>query len=118
MHDDSGGPTAQNEYFSSTSTARGEGPKFSFLTNYAYVLLLIARQPDIRHRDLAVRVGITERAIMRIIEELSIQGYVTITRVGRRNSYRVSTELPLVRSHLPHRSVGDLVAFTARLGQA
>ena len=118
MQDASGGPTAQFDHFSKSAEPSANLPKFTFLTNYAYVLLLIARQPDIRHRDLALRVGITERAIMRIIDELSMQGYVSVTRVGRRNSYRVSIELPLVRSHISHRSVGDLVNFTARLVDA
>ncbi len=66
-----------------------EPKSWTFLTNHAQVLLCLAEDPDIRLRDVAERVGITERATQRIVHELSEAGYVTATRVGRRNSYTV-----------------------------
>jgi DNA-binding MarR family transcriptional regulator len=69
------------------------GPKtWTFLTNHAQVLLCLAEDPDIRLRDVADRVGITERASQRILAELVDAGYVKTTRVGRRNRYTVDRE--------------------------
>lgn len=68
---------------------------WTFLTNHAHVLLCIASDPQARIRDLADRVGITERAVQRIIFELEAGGYLTHEREGRRNTYRVRPHLPL-----------------------
>ncbi|HKB95101.1 MAG TPA: winged helix-turn-helix transcriptional regulator [Gaiellaceae bacterium] len=62
---------------------------WTFLTNHAQVLLCVAENPDIRLRDVAERVGITERATQRILAELVDAGYVHTTRIGRRNRYTV-----------------------------
>ena len=70
-----------------------EEPKtWTFLTNHAQVLLCIAETPDIRLRDVAERVGITERATQRILAELVDAGYVKTERVGRRNHYTVDCQ--------------------------
>jgi DNA-binding IclR family transcriptional regulator len=65
---------------------------WTFLTNHAQVLLCIAETPDIRLRDVAERVGITERAAQRILAELVESGYVKTARVGRRNHYTVDRD--------------------------
>jgi DNA-binding MarR family transcriptional regulator len=65
---------------------------WTFLTNHAQVLICLAEDPDIRLRDVAERVGITERATQRILAELVESGYVRTTRVGRRNRYVVDRE--------------------------
>lgn len=65
---------------------------WTFLTNHAQVLLCLAETPDIRLRDVAERVGITERATQRILAELVDAGYVTSERIGRRNRYTVDRQ--------------------------
>ena len=65
---------------------------WTFLTNHAQVLLCLAETPDIRLRDVAERVGITERATQRILAELVEAGYVKTERVGRRNQYTVDRQ--------------------------
>lgn len=82
---------------------------WTFLTNHSHVLLLIARDPEIRMRDLAERVGITERAVQRIIDELREGGYLTITRQGRRNVYTIRGEPHLRHPVEEARTVGDLI---------
>lgn len=82
---------------------------WTFLTNHSHVLLLIARQPESRMRDLAEQVGITERAVQRIIEELEQGGYVTIAKQGRRNVYTVWGEPHLRHPVEAARTVGDLI---------
>jgi DNA-binding IclR family transcriptional regulator len=62
---------------------------WTFLTNHAQVLLCLAEDPDVRLRDVAERVGITERAAQRILADLVDSGYVRTARVGRRNRYTV-----------------------------
>ena len=91
---------------------------WTFFTNHAHVLLCIARDPEIRVRDLAVRVGITERAAQRIVADLVQDGYVDRTREGRRNRYRVREDLPLRHPvEQPHR-VGEVLAVLAELEPA
>ncbi len=82
-----------------------------FLTNHAHVLQCIATDPDVRLRDIAVAVGITERAVAAIVCDLERFGYVTKSREGRRNRYEVHDELPLRHPLHQHRTLGDLLAF-------
>ncbi|HEY4237913.1 MAG TPA: winged helix-turn-helix domain-containing protein [Gaiellaceae bacterium] len=70
-------------------SSTNESRPWTFLTNHAQVLLCLAETPDIRVRDVAQRVGITERATQRILAELIDGGYVKAERVGRRNRYTV-----------------------------
>ena len=65
---------------------------WTFLTNHAQVLLCLAETPDIRLRDVAQRVGITERATQRILADLTEAGYVKTERIGRRNRYTVDRQ--------------------------
>ena len=69
--------------------------QWTFLTNHAHVLVLLDRDPDMRMRDLAREVGITERATQRIISELVDSGYLTRRRQGRRNTYTLHGDQPL-----------------------
>ncbi len=84
---------------------------FKFFSNHAHVLLLIVRQPDLRMRELAVEIGITERSVQRIVEDLTVTGYLKVTKQGRRNRYQIQRELPMRHHVEAHRNVGDLVRF-------
>ncbi|MGL5857750.1 MAG: MarR family transcriptional regulator [Angustibacter sp.] len=68
---------------------------WTFFTNHAHVLLCIWRDPDVRFRDLAEIVGITERAAQRIVADLVADGYLERTKEGRRNRYAVLADRPL-----------------------
>ncbi|MGC8462418.1 MAG: helix-turn-helix transcriptional regulator [Acidimicrobiales bacterium] len=88
-------------------------PTWTFLTNHGHVLVCIAKDPGIRGRDIADRVGITERAAQAIVADLVAAGYVTRKRVGRRNSYEVHPDVPVRHPvEQPHR-VGELLAALA-----
>ena len=91
---------------------------WTFLSNHGHVLLSVADAPDARIRDIAERVGITERAAQLIIGDLVEAGYVTRTRVGRRNSYRIAAERPFRHPAESGRNVDDLVAIFRRTPQA
>jgi DNA-binding MarR family transcriptional regulator len=77
------------------STIQVVTEQWTFLTNHAHVLVLLDRDPDMRMRDLAREVGITERATQRIIGELVESGYLTRRRQGRRNTYTLHGDQPL-----------------------
>lgn len=70
-------------------------PPFGFLTNHGRTLLCIAEDPDIRMRDIAADVQITERAAQRIVADLVDSGYLDRKRIGRRNRYTIRTSLPI-----------------------
>ena len=82
-----------------------------FLTNHAHVLECIAGEPTLRLRDIAASVGVTERAAATIVNDLVAAGYLTRTRIGRRNKYEVHEELPLRHPLHRHHTVGELIQF-------
>ena len=82
---------------------------WTFLTNHAHVLLILAQNPSERIRDIAEEVGITERAVQRIIVELEEDRYLDHIRDGRRNVYKVFSRKPLRHKIEKHRQVHDLI---------
>lgn len=68
---------------------------WTFLSNHAHILILLCRDKDLRMRDIAERVDITERAVQRIIHDLVEEGYVAVTKEGRRNHYEPNLQATL-----------------------
>jgi DNA-binding Lrp family transcriptional regulator len=87
------------------------------LSNHAHVLICVTDDPEARLRDIAARVGITERACISIIAELEASGYLERDRVGRRNTYRVFLDRPLRHPMEAGHTVGDLVLAVAASGR-
>lgn len=88
-------------------------PGWTLLTNHAHVLVAISRDPELRQREIADLVGITEGAVQRILHELEVDGYVRRERIGRRNRYHVDRRRPL-RHQLEHpHTVGDVLRSVA-----
>ena len=81
---------------------------WTFLTNHSHVLICLARDPEMRIRDLSDAVGITERAVQRILMELEQAGAITKVKEGRRNHYAVNMEFPLRHPVEAHCRVGDI----------
>ena len=82
---------------------------WTFLTNHAHILILLARHKDILLKDAAQLVGITERAAQRILDDLVSSGYVTRTRVGRRNTYEVNEDRSFRHPLEQHVSISVLI---------
>lgn len=82
---------------------------WTFLSNHSHVVLCLAKDPQLRMRDVAERVGITERAVQRIVAELADAGYITRTRDGRRNRYEINGDRPLRHSVEGHQSLDALI---------
>jgi predicted DNA-binding transcriptional regulator YafY len=83
--------------------------KWTFLTNHAVVLGYLDRHPMITGHELALEVGISERAIRRIIAELHASGYLLKKKRGRRIQYRVKQHAPLHRETHREKAVGELL---------
>jgi hypothetical protein len=89
---------------------------WSFLTNHARVLLCIAHDPGVRLRDIAARVGITERGAYGIVTDLAEAGYVVKQRDGRRNRYQIQGHLPLPETDSRERTIGEVLALLTGAG--
>lgn len=85
-------------------------PEWTFLSNHTHVLHCIYLWPEIRIRDIAAKVEITERAVQRIVVDLERGGYLTRERVGRQNHYRLEQGLHLRHPMERHVEVGRLLA--------
>lgn len=86
-----------------------ERAAWSFLTHHAQALICIAREPEIRLRDLGDQLGITERAAHRIVVALADAGYIKRQRNGRRNHYTINTHLPLPDAIAHEQNIGKLL---------
>jgi DNA-binding transcriptional ArsR family regulator len=86
---------------------------WTFLTNHARVLLCIAHDPGVRLRDIAARLGITERSAYGIVTDLTEAGYIVKRKDGRRNRYQIQTHLPLREPTSRERTVGEVLALFA-----
>jgi DNA-binding transcriptional ArsR family regulator len=93
------------------AAAPASASRWTFLTNHSHVLILLWQDPSIVLREVAIRVGITERAVQRIIADLEGAGFIEREKVGRRNHYRIRTNRPLRHPIEAHRTIGDLVGL-------
>ncbi len=87
--------------------------QWTFLSNHAQVLLCVAHDPSSRLRDIGERVGITERATHRIVDELVEAGYLRRERRGRRSHYTIVEHLPLPDPLVREQRVADLLRLLA-----
>jgi len=84
-------------------------PTWTFLSNYAHVLICLAGNPDARLRDVANKVGITERTAFRLIDELEEAGILERAKEGRRNHYVINMDAHLRHAIEEHCTVGELL---------
>jgi len=101
-----------------TDPSASSGHRWSFLSNHTHVLLCLAIDADQRIRDVAQTVGLTERAVQRILADLEEAGTITRERVGRRNRYTLSLDSPLRHPLEAHHTVGELLALLMPPGRA
>ena len=87
---------------------------WSFLTNHAHTLVCLARNPDQTLREVAATIGVTERAVQRIVSDLEQAGVLTRHRLGRRNRYEIHTDIPMVHPGEDQCEVGDLLKVMLR----
>jgi DNA-binding transcriptional ArsR family regulator len=92
----------------------GDGAHWTFLTNHTHVLVVLSRHPSLVLREVAVQVGITERAVQRIIADLETAGVIEREKIGRQNQYRIRTERRLRHANESHRTIGELLSLLNR----
>jgi len=95
-----------------TAKSKSDAPSsasWTFLTNHAHVLLCLVENPEARMREVAARVGITERAVQRIVAELEEAGYLSRLREGRANRYIVHEDLFLRHPVESHCTIAGLI---------
>jgi len=83
---------------------------WTFLTNHAHVLLCVSTGEPLTARELALRIGITERSVQAILTDLTDEGYLKKSKVGRRNVYEINPEGKLRHPIEASHSVGELIA--------
>nr|WP_236617975.1 MarR family transcriptional regulator [Rhodopirellula europaea] len=88
---------------------RRSSARWTFLTNHAHVLIALHARPDLVLREVAVEVGITERAVQRIVQDLEEEGFIRREKVGRKNHYEVLADQALRHPIEAHRNIGDLL---------
>ena len=87
---------------------------WTFLSNHSHVIICLVRDPEIRMRDIAASVGITERAVIRIVTELEDGGYVKKERIGRRNRYSIIADQHFRHPLEAHHSIKAILALARR----
>ena len=86
---------------------------WTFFSNYGHVLVCLARNREVRLRDVALEVGITERAVQKIVRDLQDNGFLTVSKQGRCNRYRINKRKTLRHGLESHCTVGKLLALVA-----
>jgi len=87
--------------------------EWNFLTSHGRALLCIAEDPEVRLRDIASALGITERSAYSIVNDLAAAGYVVKEREGRRNRYEIQHHLPVPDVLDRERAIGDVLSVLA-----
>ena len=89
-------------------------PGFTYLTNHTHVLVALNANAELRVRDLATAIGITERAIQRILADLEAVGVLDREKLGRRNSYKIRRQARLRHPLEGHCTVGGLLDWVEK----
>ena len=84
---------------------------WTFLSNHAHVLVALCKNPGLVLREVSFQVGITERAVQRIVDDLEDGGILVKEKVGRQNVYRINLQKPLRHPLEAHKTIGDLISM-------
>jgi DNA-binding IscR family transcriptional regulator len=82
---------------------------WTFLSNHGHVVVQLAKNPDITLAELARVIGVTERHISSVLNDLKEAGYIEVIKEGRKNSYRVLVQMPLRHSAESHKTLQDVL---------
>ena len=87
---------------------------WTFFSNYGHVLVCLANDNEARLRDVAASVGITERAAQKIVKDMQEAGYLTVSKHGRRNRYRINKRKSLRHGLESHCNIGKLLTLLGK----
>jgi len=88
--------------------------EWTFFSNHGHVLVCLSRDREARLRDVAVQVGITERAVQKIVRDMQDAGYLEVTKHGRRNRYRINNRKALRHQLQSGCTIGQLLRLLGR----
>lgn len=91
---------------------------WTFLSNHTHVLVCLSADGKQTLRDVAAKVGLTERGVQRIVAELEQAGVLERDREGRRNIYRIDAQAPLRHPLEAHCQVGALLQLVTPAPQS
>jgi DNA-binding transcriptional ArsR family regulator len=107
----------QDAKLTAVSSLNGQGV-WTLLTSHGHVLVEIARNPQARMRDISAAIGLTERTVQAIVNDLESAGYLTKDRIGRRNRYTVNPDSLFRHSALAGLQVGPFLDMLTSAGNA
>ena len=90
-----------------------ERPQWGFLSNHAHVLVCLYQDPDMRLNEISIRVGLTLRIVQKIIKDLTVEGVVSIEKIGRRNHYSINGAYPFRHELESHCNIGQLLRLVS-----
>ncbi len=82
---------------------------WTIFTNHAHVMVLLSQNPDMVLREVALKIGITERAVQKIISDLEVTGFIVKEKVGRSNHYKLVLDKPLRHPIEAHKKVKEVI---------
>ena len=82
---------------------------WTFFSNNAHVLVCLTKTPQPTTREIAVEVGITERAVQRVLSRLIAANVIQVRKTGRRNTYIINAEKRLRHPLESHRTIGEFI---------
>lgn len=82
---------------------------WTFFSNNAHVLICLTHTPQPTTREIAIQVGITERAVQRIVKKMVGAGVLQVERVGRRNCYELDYDQQLRHPLESHKTIGEFL---------
>lgn len=102
-------PITNKKRVMSSNKPDSPSSQWTFLTNHFHIIVSLAREPYSRIRDLSDEVGITQRAVQRILAELVEGKVLKVRKEGRRNHYTINRKKrlrhPLEKKH----NLGELL---------
>lgn len=84
---------------------------WTIFTNHAHVMILLAQSPEMVLREVALKVGITERAVQKIVADLEETGFIQKEKVGRSNHYKLILDKPLRHPIESHKTVKEVITL-------
>jgi DNA-binding MarR family transcriptional regulator len=84
--------------------------KWTFLSHHSHVLIALDQDADTKIEELAAILGVTSRSVVNVLNDLVEGGYLTKSKLGRRNRYSINKEAKLRHATSGQKSVGDLIS--------
>jgi hypothetical protein len=90
-------------------TTLKDNRNWTFFSNHGHAIILLHRQPELTVREMAIEVGITERALLSILHDLQEYGCISVKKSGRRNIYKILGSFKLRHAIEADLSLGQLL---------